>query len=156
MFERQKLIFDSISKMQFTIREELPYRILAKFCQITLFVRCIYIETSLLLRLLAGLPILFWGNFTYASFCVFVIWTYILDRHYKYNYSYENFSMKNYFKINFLKLGLFLITIVYIAVCLHKAFDWICSIYAFIMCVLAAGYTMPQFDKILYSDNNND
>ncbi len=155
MFERQKLIFDSISKMPFTIREELPYRVWSKFCQITLFVRCVYIEIPVLIRILAGLPILYWGIVTYASFCVFVIWTYILDRHYKYNYSYENFSMKNYFKTNLLKLVLFLITIVFIAVCIHKAFDWICSIYAFIMCVLAAGYTMPQFDKILYSENNN-
>ena len=153
MFERHIETLKYINKIQFTIRDELPFRIWSKFCSITLSIRYVYIVLPLFLRLLIGLPILIWGISPYLFFTAYAVWSYLLDLYFKYNYSYIQFSLKKFLITNLLKLCLFIIVYFYVSSYMGKNFTFICTTYAILMCIIATGYTMPLFDRILYGDN---
>ena len=151
MFESERLFIDRINKLSFTKGQNFGSLMWAKFCKLVVISRFLYVSFPLFYRFILGIPLLYWGLFTYLTYVLYVLWANWLDLHIWYCYSHNKFSIKIFIITNLRKLFLFIITIAYITTYTGKPYEGFCNIYALLMFFIAAGYTIPLFDKIIYN-----
>lgn len=149
-----KFDIDRLLKMleePFTYKDTAYHKFLKFICELILIIRYFYICQPLILKLLIGLPVLYFGISVYVWYAVFVVWTKVIDEYFLYDLSAETFSMRKYFKINFLRQLLFIFTFIFMYVYYKVPLGWICFIYTVFMLMLASGYIAPEFDRRIYA-----
>ncbi len=150
-------ILDKMLTDPFTIRDGKLFKFLNNFCKISLALRFIFMNMNLFIKLLIGLPTLYFGFWVYGFYAFYVCWCDYLDNNCRYDFSGTNFSLRKYFRVLFLKHLLFYMTAFFMyAYYLHPR-GWICTVYSLPMAIIAAGYTIPVFDKrinMYYNKNN--
>ncbi len=149
MNESKLEILDNMLKDPFTVHDGKFYGFLNKFCKISLAFRFIFMNINFFVKLILGLPTLFFGPLVYGFYMFFVCWCDYLDRHARYDFSGGTFSLRKYFRVLFLNHLLFYMTAFFMyAYYLHPN-GWICFIYSLPMAIISTAYTVPVFDKRL-------
>lgn len=136
----------------FTYKDGTFDKIFAFWCELILIIRYVYINTNLFLKLLIGLPMLYFGMAVYVCYAIFVIWTKFIDLLFRYNFSDENFSIRKYLRINLIRQTLFLIVGIFMYFYYRQPWGWVCFVYAVPMTLISAGYIAPEFDRRIYTE----
>ena len=146
---------DKLLKMleePFTYKDSAFHRIFAFFCELILIIKYFYINIPFFIKLLAGLPVLYFGTFVYFWYAAFVIWTKIRDMFFRYNFSDKDFSIRKYLKTNLMRQLLFIILGLFMYFYYKEPFGWVCFIYAVPMTLITAGYIAPGIDRRIYKE----
>lgn len=136
----------------FTYKDGAFDKLYSFVCELILIIRYFYINTNLFMKLLIGLPVLYFGVPVYAAYAIFVIWTKLIDIWFKYNFSDEDFSIRKYLRTNIIRQILFLLVGIFMYFYYQKTLGWLCFIYSIPMTLIAAGYIAPGFDRRIYKE----
>lgn len=136
----------------FTYKDSTYHKFFKFICELILIIRYVYICIPLLIKLLIGLPALYFGIPVYVWYAVFVLWTELIDIRFQYNFSAETFSLRRYIKINFLRQLLFVFTFIFMYAYYKVPYGWVCFIYSVFMLILSAGYIAPDIDRRIYKE----
>ena len=143
-------IFERILEDPFTYRDGKFATMFQKLCTLALCTRVVYMKLPLPIRIIIGLPTLFWGLKVFIIYCGFAIWTKLLDNKCRYTYeASENFIQK-YFRTQILKSILYFITAYFMFSYYESPLGWLCFIYSVPMLIISVGYVLPIFDKRIY------
>lgn len=136
----------------FTYKDGTFDKLFAFWCKLILIIKYLYVNLNLLLKLLIGLPVLYFGITVYVCYAIFVIWTKCIDLFFRYNFSDENFSIRKYLRVNLIRQTLFLMVGIFMYFYYKQPWGWVCFVYAVPMALVSAGYIAPEFDRRIYTE----
>ena len=146
---------DKLLKMleePFTYKDGFFHHIFVFICKIILISRYFYFNIPFFLKLFIGLPVLYFGTLVYFWYAIFIIWTKIIDLHFRYKFSVEDFSISGFCKINLVRQLLFVFLGLFMWSYYKEPIGRFCFLYAIPMTLITAAYISPEIERRLYKE----